>query len=47
MFLLKEGRVKVSRENGNGQEATMCLLELGEIFGEVEGMDGTPHESLV
>ena len=25
----------------------MCLLEPSKIFGEVEVMDGTPHESLV
>lgn len=47
VFFLKEGRVKISRVNENGQEATICLLEPGEIFGEVEAMDGTPHESLV
>lgn len=47
VFLLKEGRVKISRVNENKQEATICLLEPGEIFGEVEVMDRTPHESLV
>ena len=47
VFLLKEGRVKISRVNGNGQEATLCLLEPGEIFGEMEALNGTPHETLV
>ena len=47
VFLLKEGRVKISRVNEKGQEATICLLEPGEIFGEVEAMYGTPRETLV
>lgn len=47
VYLLKEGRVKISRVNKKGQEATICLLEPGEIFGEVEAMDGAPRETLV
>ena len=47
VYLLKQGRVKIARVNEKGQEATICLLEPGEIFGEVEAMDGTPRETLV
>ena len=47
VYLLKQGRVKISRVNEKGQEATICLLEPGEIFGEVEAMDGTLRETLV
>lgn len=47
VFLLKKGRVKISRLNEKGQEATICLLEPGEIFGEVEALGGIPRETLV
>ena len=47
VFLLKQGRVKISRVNGNGQEATICLLEPGEIFGEMEALNDIPHETQV
>jgi CRP-like cAMP-binding protein len=47
VYLLKQGRVKIARVNEKGQEATICLLEPGEIFGEVEAIDGTRRETLV
>ena len=34
VYLLKEGRVKVSRLSEDGREMTMIILEPGEIFGE-------------
>jgi len=34
VYLLKEGRVKVSRLSEDGKEMTMVILEPGEIFGE-------------
>ena len=34
VYLLKEGRVKVSRLSEDGREMTMVILEPGEIFGE-------------
>jgi len=34
VYLLKEGRVKISRLSEEGQEMTMVILEPGEIFGE-------------
>jgi len=46
VFLLKEGHVKISQVNAKRQEATICLLEPGEIFGEVEAMEGISRETL-
>ena len=47
VYLLKQGRVKISRVNEKGQEAILCLLEPGEIFGEVEALSRKPRETLV
>lgn len=47
VFLLKEGRVKISRVNEKGQKAAICLLEPGEIFGEIDAMNDVPRETLV
>jgi len=34
VYLLKEGRVKISRLSEDGREITLVILEPGEIFGE-------------
>ena len=47
VYLLKQGRIEISRVNEKGQEATICLLEPGEIFGEVEALGGMLRETLV
>ena len=47
VYLLKQGRAKISRVNEKGQEATISLLEPGEIFGEVEALAGIARETLV
>ena len=47
VFLLKKGRVKISKISEEGREATLAILEPGEIFGEVEALDGVPRESMV
>ena len=47
IYLLKQGRVKISWVNDKGQEATICLLEPGEIFGETEALGGLPRETHV
>lgn len=47
VYLLKKGRVKISRVSEEGREATMCILEPGEIFGEVEVLGGVARESVV
>jgi CRP-like cAMP-binding protein len=47
VFLLKKGRVKISRLSEEGREATMAILDPGEIFGELEALQAVPRESLV
>ena len=47
VFLLKKGRVKISRLSEEGREATLAILEPGEIFGELEALQAVPRESLV
>ena len=47
VYLLKQGRVKISQVNEKGQEAILSLLEPGEIFGEVEALSGVPRKTLV
>ncbi|MDA0737372.1 MAG: Crp/Fnr family transcriptional regulator [Nitrospirae bacterium] len=47
VYLLKKGRVKISRVNEDGREALLTILEPGEIFGEVEAFSGDRRETLV
>lgn len=47
VYLLKKGRVKISRVNDDGREALLTILEPGEIFGEVEAFSGGRRETLV
>ncbi|MFQ5950163.1 MAG: Crp/Fnr family transcriptional regulator, partial [Nitrospiria bacterium] len=46
VYLLKEGRVKISRVSEDGREVTIALLEPGEIFGELEILDDSPRDTL-
>lgn len=45
VYLLKEGRVKVSRISEDGREMTMIILEPGEIFGESALYSGEERRS--
>ena len=47
VYLLKKGRVKISRVNDDGREALLTILEPGEIFGEVEALSSDRRETLV
>lgn len=47
VYLLKKGRVKISRVNDDGKEMLLTILEPGEIFGEVEALSGDHRETLV
>lgn len=47
IYLLKKGRVKLSKVSEDGREATLAILEPGEIFGESEAIQGIPRESMV
>ncbi len=46
VYLLKEGRVKISRISEDGREVTIAMLAPGEIFGELEALDGAPRDTL-
>ncbi len=46
IFLLKTGQVKISRITENGRELTLALLKPGNIFGEIEALDGTPRDTM-
>ena len=35
IYLLKEGKIKISRTHENGQQITLAILGPGEIFGEM------------
>lgn len=45
VYLLKKGRVKISNTASSGKEVTFDILEPGEIFGELEGLEGAPRET--
>ena len=47
VYMLKKGRVKLSKVSQDGREATIAILEPGEIFGEVEVLNAIPRESMV
>ncbi len=47
VYLLKKGRVKISKVSQEGREVTLAILEPGEIFGEVEVLDAGPRQSMV
>ncbi len=47
VYLLKKGRVKISRVNDAGREVLLTILEPGEIFGEVGAVTREPRETLV
>ena len=46
VFLLKSGRVKLSRLNEEGKELTLAILEPGEVFGEMEILEGVPRDTV-
>ncbi|MBI5136056.1 MAG: Crp/Fnr family transcriptional regulator [Nitrospirae bacterium] len=45
VYLLKAGRIKISRLLPDGRELTLAILGPGEIFGEVAAMNAGTHES--
>lgn len=46
VYLLKEGRVKISRISEEGREVTIALLEPGEIFGELGVLGDSPRDTM-
>ena len=47
VYLLKEGRVKISKLSEDGREITLVILEPGEIFGESAIVEGDETRSSV
>jgi len=47
VYLLKKGRVKISRVHEDGREVLLTILEPGEVFGEVEALSSDHRETLV
>lgn len=41
VYLLKKGIVKISKPTSSGREITLALLKPGDIFGELEAVEGT------
>ena len=46
VYLLKTGRVKISRVSEEGREITLAILEPGEIFGEIEILEGSARDTI-
>lgn len=46
VYLLKTGRVKISRVSEEGREVTLALLQPGEIFGEIEILEGSARDTV-
>ncbi|WP_051710001.1 Crp/Fnr family transcriptional regulator [Andreprevotia chitinilytica] len=47
MYAVLHGRLKVVRTNEEGREATLAILEGGEVFGEIAMLDGGPRTASV
>ena len=45
-YLLKKGRVKIACSAPSGKEVTFEILDPGEVFGELEALEGSPREAL-
>ncbi len=43
VYVLKRGRVKIANTDASGKEITFEILEPGEVFGELEALDGVPR----
>ena len=46
VYLLKSGRVKISKIGDDGKELTLTILEAGEIFGELDALEETARDSV-
>lgn len=45
LHVLVEGRVKISRESAEGDEAIVVILRPGDTFGEIVLLDGAPRSA--
>ena len=46
VYILKEGRIKISRLMEDGRELTLVILEPGEIFGEIDVLENTSRDTM-
>jgi len=46
VYILKEGRIKISRLMEDGRELTLVILEPGEIFGEIDALENTSRDTM-
>ena len=47
MYVIVEGRVKVTKLSGDGREKILELLEVGDFFGEMSLLDDAPRSASV
>lgn len=47
LFIVKSGKVIVTRENGKGKEETLATLGIGDHFGEIALIDEQPRSANV
>ena len=47
MYVIREGRVKVTKLSGDGREKILELLEAGDFFGEMSLLDSAPRSASV
>lgn len=47
MYAVLRGRLKVIRGSNDGREATLGILEPGEVFGELAMLDGEPRTATI
>jgi CRP-like cAMP-binding protein len=45
VYLLKRGRVKIANTAPSGKEVTFDILEAGEVFGELDGIEDAPRST--
>lgn len=45
VYLLKQGRVKIANTAPSGKEVTFDILEPGEVFGELDVLEGAPRST--
>ncbi len=47
MYVVREGRVKVTKLSGDGREKILEMLDQGSFFGELSLLDGAPRSASV
>ncbi len=45
LYILKQGRIKISKITEDGREKTLCILQPGDFFGEMAIFDNMPRSA--